>query len=392
MWNPRAHVDYDFLNLIHPAPNGYKPDFLTKNAYDGFDLLPLNQAVPDGDVDVHAIAIATTNPAPDLDHTWVENGDDGDVDLTSADGVVNATETPPPSRRWLRQASELASRKGAELFPPSTVVENRISLPEKEGETEAIQASSSSSFGTPLLRRQLDDANATTTTSDAADPDAIVPGRGWMVHGWSPVKGFCDGSAQSECRRGETETCMLAAPNDNHLDVWGNALSGWLVFTVPKVREGIILARMEWWCGQKTGNDLTRDWTEVNGGKTHDTTPWNATASRALMSRTPNSDNQRQTEDEQQQRQLGKPTPDQLVPKDLELDIAINGVIVKTMKREEWMTHIKEFVKNVAVWPLLNDVSMAQKDWDGEPVEVAIRYRSKMMPQITYCISHVYYA
>jgi hypothetical protein len=383
MWNPRAHVDYDLLNIIHPAPNGYKPDFLIKNAYDGFDLLPLNQAVPDGDVDVHAIAIATTNPAPDLDHSWIEDSDsDSDGgNLTSVDGVVNAEEIPPPGRRWLRDASELAFRKGAELFPPSTVVKNRISLPENEGKNKEVIKTSSSD--TPLLRRQLENATATTTTNDTttdADPNAIVPGRGWELHGWTPVKGFCDGSAQSECNRPEDSNCMLSGANDKHYDVWGNSLSGWLVFTVPKVREGIILARMEWWCGGK--NKLTKDWTEVNNGKTTDTTPWNPTDERRT----------REEEDENEQRQRNlKMTPEQLVPEDFEMDWAINGV-VKTMKREEWLTHIKEFVKNVAVWPLLDDPSMAQKDWDGEPVEVAIRFRSKINIQNTWCISHVYYA
>ena len=193
------------------------------------------------------------------------------------------------------------------------------------------------------------------------------------------MKGFCDGSAQTECNREPGTTCLALGHNDRHLDVQGNTLSGWVVFTVPKVREGIILVRLEWWCGGRAF-DFTKDWTEVNDGKTLDTTPWNASATTDEPS-----------ERRQNQRELGKPTEEQLVPKDFEMDYAINGV-VKTMGREEWLTHKKEFVKNVAVWPLLNDESMAQRDWDGEPVEVAIRFRSKIAPQQSYCFSHVYYA
>jgi len=205
------------------------------------------------------------------------------------------------------------------------------------------------------------------------DDNAIVPGRGWETHGWKVTTGFCDGSAMSTCGRMRNDNCLMTGANDNHLDVAGNALSGWLVFTVPKVKEGVILARMEWWCHY--AHKLTTDWTEVNDGKTTDTTPYNATVG---------------------QRQLGKPTQDQLVPKDLEMDIAINGKITKTMKRDDWIKYTAEKTKNCAVWPLLNNEEMSKRDWkddnEGETVDVAVRFRSKENPKATFCISHIYYA
>jgi len=351
MWTPRAHPDYDFLNLIHEAPNGYKPDYLTKNAYDGFDLMPLNQAVPDGEVDVHAIAIATTSPAPDIDHSWIEEEED-------------SSELPPPTRRWLREASEIAFRKGAEAFPQSTnVVKNRLLLSETGKEEESVE-SSSASDDKSVLRRNLKIVE-------------IVPGRGWEMHGWNTVKGFADGSAQSEYKRGEIDDCMLYGANDNHLDLYGNTLSGWLVFTVPKVREGVILVRTEWWCGSKVKNQMTQDWTEVNNGMTADTTPWNATSM--------------DVEDKGQHRILGKASKDALIPKDFEMDYVVNGEM-KTMQREEWVTQMKEEGKNVAVVTILNDISMAEKDFDGEDITVGIRFRSELMPQQQRCVSHVYYA
>lgn len=376
-WKPRAHVEYDLLNIIHPAPNGYKPDFSEHNAYDGFDVLPLNQEIPDDEVDAHLIAIATTSPPPDLDHSWIEEASD----LTDADGVVNATDLPPPTRRWLHEASEHAFRKGAEVIPPSSnvVVTERKLLPGKQMKP----SSSSSSSDNPVLRRKLQNGN---DASGAAE--AVVPGRGWEFHGWSPVKGFCDGSAQSECKRPADSDCMINGANDNHLDVWGNALSGWLVFTVPKVREGIILARIEWWCGNRGANSITKAWTEVNGGMTTDTTPWNSTGHRAMMAASMSVN-----EEEDLYRTLANINKDKMVPKDLKFDIAIDGVVVKTMNYKEWTKYaFQEKGQNVCVFPLLNDISMAEKDWDGKPVEVAIRYRSKLQPQTPYCISHVYYA
>lgn len=373
MWTPHAHEDFNFLNIIHPAPNGYKPHFTERNAYNGFDLLPLNQAVPDGEVDVHAIAIATTSDPPDLDHSWIEDDEEGagDENLTNADSLTDNADAPPPSRRWLREASNVAFRKGAELFEPSTVVNSRF-LPKVKNDKFISDA--------PLLRRKMDEY-----TSDA---DAIVPGRGWLASGWTELEDFCDGSAQSECSRKKEADCLLYGTNDSHREVSGNSLSGWLVFTVPKVREGIILARMEWWCaaGYKDGNALTKDWTKVNGGMTHDTTPWNDTGNRKMMA----TDRYGSEDESERQRKL-KPKVDDLVPADLEMDIAINGVI-KTMKREEWVTYTREASKNVAVWPLLDDSSMAEKDWEGESVEVAIRFRSELMPKQSYCVSHIFYA
>lgn len=375
MWTPRAHVDFDFLNIIKSAPNGYRPTYPERNIYDGFDLLPLNQAIPDGEIDVHAIAIATTSPPPaDLDHSWIEDEVDSG-NLTDAGEDVNGDEEQPPTRRFLREASEMGFRKASELLPPSSVAKEESRSVEPSLERQSIQSSAENT----MLRRQLDEKETATTD--------VVPGRGWEVHGWDPIDAFCDGSPQAECNRGANQQCLLGAANDKHMDVWGNSLSGWLVFTVPKVREGIIALRMEWWCGNN-GKDqkITKDWTDVNNGMTLDATPWNETAHREMI-QTPVHFNQ-----EEVHRNLGKATPDQLVPKDLKFDIAINGVITKTMEREEWMLYIGEASKNCAVWPVLDDITMAEKDWDGEPVEVAVRFRSEENPRATYCISHVYYA
>merc|ERR1712194_90234 len=183
----------------------------------------------------------------------------------------------------------------------------------------------------PMLHRQL-----ATAATDATN--AIVPGRGWELHGWSPVRGFCDGSANSECSRKKDSTCMIVGENDKHLDVWGNSLSGWLVFTVPKVREGIIIVRMEWWCNAGKIPLITKAWTQVNNGMTTDKTPYNFTARRTMMDTHMDSNN----EEAQHHRDLGKPQKETTIPKDFEMDIAINGVITKTMKREEWIEYTRE--------------------------------------------------
>jgi hypothetical protein len=207
------------------------------------------------------------------------------------------------------------------------------------------------------------------------------------VHGWDPVIQFGDGSAQSECGRIPSKDCLLSGHNDKHMDVTGTSLSGWLVFTVPKVQEGIILIRMEWWCGMDNRPRMTDGWTEVNDGKTTDTTPWNVTSDdgqRSLFNIAPG-------EQALPDHRKLKQSFEQRIPQDLEMDYAINGTIT-TMKFDEWRMYTAEKSKNVAVWPLLNDASMAEKQWDGAPVEVAVRFRSQEKPHVPVCISHVYFA
>lgn len=355
MWTPRHSSEFDLLKIIKPAPNGYKPFFRNKNVYDGFDLLPYAQKIPDGEVDVHAIAIATTNPPPDLDHSWVDDDDE-------KEGADTSTETTP-TRRMLQEGTKWAVRTASAAAAAAAAA--------------ALTKKDAMEYQQSHLRRLQD---------SAGDDSVVVPGRGWEALAWSPVEGRCDGSAQSECGRTSNQQCLLYGANDNHMHVNGNTLSGWLVFSLPKVKEGIVLARMEWWGGGHNGNSLTQGWTEVNNGETVDTTPWNQTR-RELSA-----PYQVLDPEEAERRRLGKASIPDFVPPDLKMDIAINGKITKTMEREEWVQYVGEYVKNVALWPLLNDESMAQRDWDGEPMEVAIRFRSELKPQQGYTVSHIYYA
>ena len=220
MWNPRAHIEYDLLNIIHEAPNGYKPDFLVDNSYDGFDLLPLLQELPDDDIDVHAIAIATSNPEPtDIDHNWVEK-DDTEEDISnpanSTDTDTESTAPKPPSRRWLQRASEIGFRKGSELFMGSAATATIATVPPVSGSnfsnkkkkissTTSDERKNKNSNNRPrknmIRNRKLQEdgndndtsvtvpnatAAATTTTSASTakktyGENDIVPGRGWIV-------------------------------------------------------------------------------------------------------------------------------------------------------------------------------------------------------------------
>merc|ERR1712048_1522020 len=122
--------------------------------------------------------------------------------------------------------------------------------------------------------------------------------------------------------------------------------------TIPKVEEGIILARMEWWCNYP--NPITEDWREPNNGRKDESRYLRQKQFLPFMKHHPMSDIMSSSfdgKDQDQSRRL-KPTMEQLIPADLEMDYAINGEI-KTMKREEWVSHAAEIVHNCAIWPLL---------------------------------------
>jgi len=187
--------------------------------------------------------------------------------------------------------------------------------------------------------------------------DEVVPGIGWGIfsEALSEVTGYCDGSANSlDCHRGDDNNCLLSGHNDARNTISGDGLSGWLVIQIPKVKEGLILARMEWW--HPRGNwPMTEGWTEVNNGN----------------------------------RALGKAIP---YPDDVFIDFAVNGEIIGTWDKDEIQTRIIEIAYNEAFYKFLDDEDFIQSE-EGEPVEFGIRIRSESDPRMAgLSLTHVYYA
>ena len=148
-FTPRARGDHNSIRAhLKPAPNGYKPDFTIEALYEGVDVLPPEWKVPEGEVDVHAIAIASTYDAPELDQTWVdENSEDA--------------EEAQNSRRMLRKAA-----------------------------TESIEVSDLSGEDS----RQGEIAEGSVAGSDVREltDDAVVPGIGWYFDPSGNSPGYCD--------------------------------------------------------------------------------------------------------------------------------------------------------------------------------------------------------
>lgn len=124
----------------------------------------------------------------------------------------------------------------------------------------------------------------------------------------------------------------------------------------------------------------TREWTEVNNGLTYDVTPY----------KPPENEAEEQLWDGTTRKLKATIPP---FPEDSQFDFAINGKIMKTMDLKEFETYQKEIGYNVAVLPILDDEEMAERDWDGESMELGIRLRSETQPRdLVVNFNHIYYA
>ena len=121
---------------------------------------------------------------------------------------------------------------------------------------------------------------------------------------------------------------------------------------------------LQWWEPREGGHARTNDWTEVNNGTTNG--------------------------GEGDERRLGPPPKPW--PEDFELDIAVNGKIIKTYNHTEFFKFTKEISYNEAFYPLVDDDNLISGD-KAESVELGIRIRSELAPRdAAFGITHIYYA
>ena len=134
------------IRYLKAAPNGYVPSNPIKPLYEGVDVLPPIWKVPEGQIDVHAIAIASTYSEPELDYSWTDKKD-------------TSTESAENSRHMLRGLA-----------------------------TEPIVSTSSVTSTTKVSNTLKTDERSLITYSDD-----VVPGLGWHYDERGGVTGYCDG-------------------------------------------------------------------------------------------------------------------------------------------------------------------------------------------------------
>lgn len=97
----------------------------------------------------------------------------------------------------------------------------------------------------------------------SVNPD-IVPGKGWSIQGTCPSGAdMCDGEYDSWCKRGYDSSCLLYAHNDNRGEIRFDSLSGWGIFELSDMREGLIIIKYHDWM-PVNANPETQGWSTVN--------------------------------------------------------------------------------------------------------------------------------
>lgn len=74
---------------------------------------------------------------------------------------------------------------------------------------------------------------------------------------------MCDGEYDSWCNRDDENGCLLYAQNDGRRQLVFDSLSGWGIFEIPNVRQGLIIIKFHDWLQENT-NAATDGWTTVN--------------------------------------------------------------------------------------------------------------------------------
>lgn len=94
------------------------------------------------------------------------------------------------------------------------------------------------------------------------NPSTIEVGKGIQLN-TKAADHLCDGSVDSWCGRGPSNTCLLYGHNDGRNGMKFDGYSGWIVFTIPNLKYGYITIKYESW-HRPEKNKLTAGWKSIN--------------------------------------------------------------------------------------------------------------------------------
>jgi len=204
--------------------------------------------------------------------------------------------------------------------------------------------------------------------------DSIEPGEGWNIA--EEPQGHCDGTYDSICSHNTQHECFLLGHHDGRGAVVGSEFSGWLVMTLPKVKEGLIILKLQTW-HNAAENPRTARWKTVNGKPEPEVEGSNPEQNNTEGER-PNVD------DSHRHLMRSYSTPE--LPDTFAFDYALNGEIT-SLNSTDFLEKKKQLQRVVETLTILDDSSWKEQD----NVEVAIRLRGTAR-SIFFGVSHVYWA
>lgn len=181
--------------------------------------------------------------------------------------------------------------------------------------------------------------------------DEIIPGEGWDIA--MEPQGYCDGTYDAVCAHDTKQECFLMGHHDGRGAIVGSQYAGWLVMTVPQVKEGLIVVKLHTW-HTADENPTTRGWKSINNE-----------GRRSLMRSydTPELNNQT-----------------------FAFDYAIDGEIT-TLNSAEFLERKHNLQRVVETMTLMDDEKFGDEPRD---VQVAIRIRGT--DNMILGVSHLYWA
>lgn len=197
-------------------------------------------------------------------------------------------------------------------------------------------------------RRRLTEAPAARRANDA-----IVPGKGHQLA--HPV-GYCDGTYNAICGRTAENKCLLNGHHDARGGLKFHEYSGWIVMEIPKVKEGIIMIKLETWHWPEEVK-IAEGWTTVNN-------------ERNLRSR-----------------ELKRKPPEYC--DDFHFDFAVDGKMT-TYDKDQFQEANKNIQRVVEVFTMMNDPTYV-KEGEEKNIELAIRMRGCGNRKV-FSLTHVYWA
>jgi len=323
-YTPRANFnDTSLASIVKPAADGYVPKNDRVALYEGRDAHNDCFDIPEGEVDV--LAIVSGRRRRNLQQQLSLNVTKPATNVRKSASLKRRTKTKST-------ATKLSSNMPAK----------RLSQPSPEQQQQ-------------LQQQQQQHRNLAE----------IKPGRGWELVG--EPQGYCDGTYYEVCSRWTHNKCVLAGHQDARAALVGNALSGWLVMTLPAVKEGIIMIKVHSWASPNT---ITQDWkTENNERKLN---------LGAV-------DHEDDYDDSDQNHRLLDPA--EKFPDTFKFEYAIDGVVT-TLNKAEFIEKRKTVQRVVEIITLVDDEKFTT---EAKDVEIAVRLQG-CDKECTIGVSHVYWA
>ena len=208
-----------------------------------------------------------------------------------------------------------------------------------------------------------------------ANPPKVTPGKGVRLD-TKVSDNLCDGSVDSFCNRGGSNPCLLYGHNDGRNGLFFDGYSGWVVFNIPDLKNGLVVIKFESWHAANA-TELTQDWTSINNEN-----------GRALSSSVNhNNSTVDSSTDWYDNRSLGKKGPPPFC-EEFQFEYAIDGVVT-SLNKEQYEERRQGVQRVVETITLLDDPDFS----GGEEKEVEIAIRMTGCAQLkTFKLTHVYWS